>query len=209
MRSDSKPAGQRTRSFTEAARREQIIRGAVAVLAGKGYGGTSLQAIADHLGISKGVISYHFAGKAEVLQEVVRYVLAQAEAWMTPRISAAGSFTEALRLYVSSNLAFLDAHRDETVALTEVLANARSTPGVPELFGASQHDAVAALRKLFEGGQQSGEFGAFSARTAAVALRAAIDSATGLMQENAREERFDVAAFGTELADFFVKVARQ
>ncbi|GIF47944.1 TetR family transcriptional regulator [Asanoa ferruginea] len=206
MRSDSKPAGQRSGSFTEAARREQIVRGAVTVLAGKGYGGTSLQAIADHLGISKGVISYHFAGKAEVLHEVVRYVLAQAEAWMTPRVAAAGSFTAALRIYVTSNLAFLDNHRDEMVALTEVLANARSTPGVPELFGQSQHEAVAALQKLLEGGQQAGEFGAFSGRAAAVALRGAIDSSTGLMQQNAA---FDVAAFSTELVDFFVKAARQ
>jgi TetR/AcrR family fatty acid metabolism transcriptional regulator len=205
MRSDSKLLGQRSGSFTEAARREQIVRGAIDVLAENGYGAASLAAIAERLAISKGVISYHFAGKAELLNEVVRVVLEQAGQWMTPRVAGAASFTEALERYIVSNLAFLDAHRAETAALTEVLANARATAGVPELFGEAQSAAIAALEAVFTGGQHAGEFGDFSARTAAIALRASIDSVTTIVRD---DPEFDLTAYGRELSAFFEKASK-
>jgi AcrR family transcriptional regulator len=210
MRSDFHPSGQigsqRSGSFTEAARREQIILGAISVLARRGYSGTSLAVIAVELGISKGVISYHFSGKAELLQEVVRSVLARAEAWMTPRVAGTASFTQALRVYIESNLAFLDSHRDETIALTEVLSNARATDGVPELFDETQRSAIGALEMLFIGGQHAGEFADFAPRTAAIALRAAIDSATGFLRE---ATDFDTVAFGSELASLYERATNK
>jgi AcrR family transcriptional regulator len=204
MRSVSKLQGQRSGSFTETARREQIVAGAIVVLAEKGYGATSLGAIADYLDVSKGVISYHFAGKAEVLNEVVRTVLGQAEVWMSPRIAAAASFTEALRLYIESNLTFLDTHRIEIFALTEVLSNARATPGIAETFGQSRQSAIAALEALFSGGRNAGEFDDFSARVAAISLRAAIDAVTGLIRE---DPEFDLSGYGADLATLYERAS--
>jgi AcrR family transcriptional regulator len=188
------------RSFTEDARRVQIIGGAIEVLAENGYGATSLSAIAERLGISKGVISYHFAGKAELLQEVVRYVLRLAESWMTPRVAGSASYTEALAAYIASNLTFLDTHRVEIFAITEVLSNARVTPGVPELFRESQDAAVAALESLFDGGKTAGEFGEISPRVAAISLRASIDTVTGLLRS---EPDFDLETYSAQLAALF------
>lgn len=202
VRSDFRVDGQRSGSFTEAARREQIIGGAIVVLSEKGYGATSLAAIAEQLGVSKGVISYHFAGKAEVLTEVVRNVLDKAEEWMSPQIADAGSFTEALHRYITSNLTFLDSHRVEVFALTEVLANARVVPGVAETFGRSQQEAIAALESLFAGGRKAGEFGDVSARVAAISLRAAIDAVTGLIRDDAT---FDLTGFGAQLARLYAR----
>jgi TetR/AcrR family fatty acid metabolism transcriptional regulator len=209
MRSETSSPGQdaeanatstRRRSFTEDARRTQIVNGAIAVLASEGYGAASLAAIAGRLGISKGVISYHFAGKAELLQEVVREVLRTAGEWMTPRVAAATSFAEALNLYISANLDFLDTHREELFALTEVLSNARTTPGVAEVFGESQRGAVAALEQIFAGGKKAEEFADVHARTAAVSLRASIDAVTGLLRE---DPDFDVRGYGTQLGRLF------
>jgi AcrR family transcriptional regulator len=58
----NRPARQPSGSITEAARRAQIVAAAVTVLADRGFASASLAAIADEVGISKGVISYHFAG---------------------------------------------------------------------------------------------------------------------------------------------------
>lgn len=204
MRSESKSVGQRSGSFTETARREQIVGGAIAVLAENGYSATSLAAIADRLGVSKGVISYHFAGKAEVLNEVVRSVLSEAEAWMSPRVAGAASFTEALRLYIASNLAFLDTHRTEIFALTEVLSNARATPGVAETFSESHQAAIAALEALFTGGRKAGEFGDVAPRASAISLRAAIDAVSGLIRE---DPAFDLTGFGTDLATLYERAS--
>jgi AcrR family transcriptional regulator len=187
-------------SFTGDARRDQITRAAIEVLASDGYAATSLGAIAERIGVSKGILSYHFAGKAELLQAVVRLVLASAEAWMTPRIGRASSYRGALRAYIDANVSYLDAHRTEIFALTEVLANARATPGVPEIFLASRAGAIDALTALFAAGQAAGEFGEVPARMLAVSLRATIDSISESMRS---EPGFDLGRFERELVALF------
>ena len=204
MRSDIRTSGQQSGSFIEAARRTQIVDGAIAVLARNGFAATSLAAIGEHLGMSKGLISYHFSGKAEVLNEVVRSVLAQAEAWMTPQIAGAASFAEALRRYIASNIGFLDTHRVEIFALTEVLSNARATPGVGEAFAVTQRDAVAGVEALFVGGQKAGEFGEFPARVAAMSLRASIDAVTTVIRDDVA---FDLGEFAAGLTTIFERAS--
>lgn len=193
MRSD-------TPSFTSSSRRLQITRAAIEVLAAEGYTAASMSAIAGRIGVSKGVLTYHFASKAELLQDVVRVVLADAEAWMTPRMADAPSYRAALHLYISSNLSYLATHRAEILALTEVLANARATAGVPEMFEASQAEAIRGLEQLFAGGQAAGEFGDVPTRMLAVSLRATIDSTSQSMRA---DPEFDLVAFGDELAQMF------
>jgi AcrR family transcriptional regulator len=192
--SDSSP------SFTGSARREQITRAAIEVLASEGYAATSLGAIAERLGVSKGILSYHFTNKAELLQEVVRFVLASAEAWMTPRIAGSSSYRQAVHSYIVANISYLESNRTEIFALTEVLVNARATPGVPEIFLASRSEAIRALAALFEAGQAAGEFGDAPARMLAIALRATIDSASESMRS---EPGFELELFERDLLQVF------
>ena len=109
------------RSFIEQARREQIVAAAIDVLYESGFAATSLAAIAGRIGVSKGVISYHFASKDELLREVVADVLTEASQYMRPRIEAAGSALDALRVYVTSNLSYISAQRRKIMAFTEIL----------------------------------------------------------------------------------------
>ena len=81
------------KSFIEQARREQIVDAAIDVLYESGFAAASLGAIAERIGVSKGVLSYHFAGKSELLREVIGHVLTEAAAYMTPRVAAATSYT--------------------------------------------------------------------------------------------------------------------
>jgi AcrR family transcriptional regulator len=159
-----------------AARREQVTRAAIDVLAEDGFAATSFGAIAGRIGVSKGVLSYHFSSKAELLGEVVRLVLGEAEDWMTPRLRSATSYRAALRSYIDANLSFLDTHRTAIRALTEVLLNGRSVPGLAEYYAGTQGTAVEELTKLFEGGQAAGEFGDAPPRILAISLRATIDA---------------------------------
>jgi AcrR family transcriptional regulator len=188
------------RSFTGAARREQITRAAIEVLAERGFAAASLSAIADRVGVSKGVLSYHFSDKADLVLEVVRSVLASAEAWMSPRVEGSNSYREALHRYILTNVSFLTAHPVEIRALTEVLANARVTPGVPEVFESSQRDAVRSLEKLFADGQRAGEFGDVPPTILAMSLRATIDATSERLRSN---PDFDLAAFEEQLVALF------
>jgi AcrR family transcriptional regulator len=182
------------------ARREQITLAAVEVLAENGYAATSLSVIAERIGVSKGVLSYHFSDKADLLQEVVRFVLSSAETWMTPRIAGATSYSEALHRYISANISFLAANPQEIIALTEVLANARATPGVPEIFERSQREAVQSLEQLFEAGQKAGEFGSVPAPILAMSLRATIDATSAHVRT---DPEFDLSQFESDLVVMF------
>jgi AcrR family transcriptional regulator len=193
-------------SFITAARREQITRAAIEVLASKGFTATSFATIANHLGVSKGILSYHFTAKAELLQEVVTAVLQDAAAWMVERTGSATSYRAALRAYITANISYLDTHRTEIFALTEVLANARSTLGVPELFARSQKEAIEALAALFESGRAAGEFGDVPSGILAVSLRATIDSTSEKLRS---EPHFDIHQFELELLQLFDRATAQ
>jgi AcrR family transcriptional regulator len=205
MRSNGGSVQAPERSFTGAARREQITRAAIDVLAESGFAAASLSAIADRIAVSKGVLSYHFTDKADLVREVVRVVLASAEAWMSPRVEGAQSYADALHRYISANVSFLAAHRVDILALTEVLANARVTPGVPELFQASQRAAVAALESLFAEGQRAGEFGDVPAGILAMSLRATIDATAERLRSG---DPYDFAAFEKQLVVLFDRATR-
>ena len=88
MRTRIASNGQMARSFIDMARRAQIIGAAIETISSVGYGHASLARIADRVGISKGVISYHFAGKDELIREVVAEVYAMANAFIRPRVEA-------------------------------------------------------------------------------------------------------------------------
>ena len=59
------------RTFIETARRAQIVAAAIDTIAEEGYPGASFARIAERLGISRGLISYHFAGKDDLIKQVI------------------------------------------------------------------------------------------------------------------------------------------
>lgn len=193
-------------SFTERARRAQILEAAVEVLAERGYGGASLSAIAERVGVSKGVISYYFTAKDDLLRAVVASVLVDAEEFMGPRIAAASSHLEALTAYVQSNLEFLDVHRRRILALIEVVNGTPPASDRPPPYGPGHRNAVAVLTRMLERGQQAGEFGGFDARLVAVAMRAAIDACSELLRD---DPDADVVAYGAELLRIFELAVRR
>jgi AcrR family transcriptional regulator len=95
------------RSFVSNARRAQIVEAAIETVADVGYANASLARIAVRLGISKGVISYHFSGKDDLIAEIVSQVLQRARACMQPRIEAQSTGPAMLRAYIESNLEFM------------------------------------------------------------------------------------------------------
>ena len=187
-------------TFIELARREQILRAAIELLAEGGYAAASLAAIAARIGSSKGVISYHFDGKDELLAQVVQTVLADAATSMAIQIDAADGAAAKLRAYVTSNLYFLSTNRREIRALTAVLTGLPPRPDGSPAYAAAGQAAVEALTGLFEAGQRDGEFRPFRAAIAARSLRASIDAVSDLLY---LEPDLDVTGYADELLILF------
>ena len=141
MRSESSPIGQEsTQTFTETARRAQIVAAAIDTIAELGYGQASLARIAETAGTSKGVIIYHFGGKDELMRELVAEVVARGVAYMEPQIDAEPTGAGKLRAYIESNLAFMGENRNHMVAIFEIALNARAADG-SRLYDFSVQDA--------------------------------------------------------------------
>ena len=56
-----------------AQRRAEILDAAVRVVLERGFGGTRVNDVAEELGISSGLVHYHFDSKDELLAETLRY----------------------------------------------------------------------------------------------------------------------------------------
>ena len=110
----------------ETARRAQIMAAAIDTIAKAGFAGASFAHIAGKLGISRGLISYHFAGKDDLVKEVIHQAAEQAKAFIRPRILAEPTSPGMLRAYIESNLAFMRDHRNNVIAMVEI---AGSTEG--------------------------------------------------------------------------------
>ncbi len=181
------------------------MAGAIDVLAEVGYQGASLAAIAERIGVSKGVLSYHFVGKDDLLRRVVWTVLGQAGDFMAARVAAAGTNLDALRTYVQANLEFLDANRAAVRALVEILTHVPTADDASSLYAGPGAQAVDQLKGLLERGQDAKEFGRFDAYVAAVSIRASIDAATGLLRA---DPTMDLAEYSRELVAFVERSVR-
>jgi TetR/AcrR family transcriptional regulator, fatty acid metabolism regulator protein len=193
-------------TFTEAARRAQIVSAAIDTLAEIGYGQASLARIAERGGTSKGVITYHFDGKDELIQEVVAEVLAKGEAYMVPRILAESSGPGMLRAYIASNLGFMREHRNHVVAFLEIFLNARGEDGSSLIDRRTLEHQVSSLELLLAHFQAAGDFKAdFDPQVMAMAIRGAIDQVPLRL---ARDPDLDLGRFARELAALFDRATR-
>jgi TetR/AcrR family transcriptional regulator, fatty acid metabolism regulator protein len=193
------------RTFIDRARRAQIITAAIDTIAELGYGQASLTRIAQRAGTSKGVVTYHFTGKDEIIQEVITAVLARGSEYMTPRIMAETTGVGMLRAYIESNLAYMRDNRNHLLAVVEIAVNARNEDGSRSFDAAVLDDGLAALQRLIAGFQSTDEFRPdFNAHVMAVAIRGAIDA----VPPRLARDTFDIDSFAKELAALFVQAVR-
>jgi TetR/AcrR family transcriptional regulator, fatty acid metabolism regulator protein len=195
-------AERRKRSFTETARRAQIVASAIETIAEVGYGQASFAQIAKRAGLSStGLISYHFASKDELIEQIVEEVVTAGQAFMTPRIEAAPGARDKLRAYVESNLEFMTSHRAYILAVAEIFnALPRERAGQPASYADWHERGIAQLQELLREGQRAGEFVRFSTRVMAVTIRAAIDSAA---YQLAGDPSLDLKSIAKELTALF------
>jgi TetR/AcrR family transcriptional regulator, fatty acid metabolism regulator protein len=193
------PETERERTFIETARRAQIVTAAIDTIAETGYAGASFARIAERLGISRGLISYHFAGKDDLIRQVVHQAAEEAKAYIRPRVLAGATGPETLRAYITSNLEFMRDHRNNVIAMIEI---ARSAEGRHIFYRDTDVvDAVGALEHALSAFQAAGQLRPdFDAHVMAIAIRAAIEAASPRLAVDAQ---FDIDNYATEIAATF------
>ena len=190
------------RTFTEQARRQQIVGAAIDTIAEVGYGQASLARIAARVGISKGVISYHFAGKDDLMKQVVTDVVEAGRAYILPRVFGESTGPAMLRAYIESNLTFMRDHRNYMVALVEIIRNgAFTTDSGRRVDGQDIDVATRLLREQLARLQAGGELRSdFDPGVMAVAIRATIDVVPHRL---VLDGNFDIDKYASEIAIIF------
>jgi AcrR family transcriptional regulator len=200
-----RPGPQQTRkprTFTEAARRAQIIEAAIDTIAEVGFARASLARIGERVGISKGLIGYHFAGKDDLIKQVVIDVVEAGRAYILPRVFAESTGPAMLRAYIESNLAFMREHRNYMVAVVEILRNgAFTTDSGRRVDGQDVDVAAHLLKEQLARLQAKGELRSdFDPGVMAVAIRATIDVVPHRL---VRDPDFDIDSYSREVTTIF------
>ena len=171
---------------------------AVEVIAEAGYANASFSRIAKQAGLSStGMISYHFAGKDDLLAACVAEIERVTGAFMQPRIEAAEGHVAQLRAYVEANVALVGEHPAAVRALIDLVRNAGS-------HSAGVSGRLALFEGHFRAGQAAGVFRRFDTRTVAIALITGLDAVV-VSAAHDPPEPAELARIGRELADLYVR----
>jgi|SRR5215217_6965122 len=195
------------RTFTESGRRAQIVAAAIETIAEVGYQKASFAKIAKRAGLSStGMISYHFAGKEDLVRAVTEVIVGTATTYMQDRIVAANNRPERLRAYIESNIELIAAHPTHLRALLDIVAAVRDSSGELEVDASVLTSRVERIETELRAGQRVGEFGEFDPSIMAIAITGAIDAlvtshAFGGAQQNSLTQS------ARALADLFLRAA--
>lgn len=174
------------RTFVEEARRQQLARAAIGTIAERGLAAASLAGIAEAAGVAKGLVSYHFAGKDELLRHVLATLLRDAAAFIGARVPRTGPAPDRLRAFVAASFAFMRSHRANLAAWLELWASCRAAPGLHGFDASVYAQCRAAVERIVRDGVRRREFRRVAPATAAVVIQGAID---GVMLQWLLDER--------------------
>ncbi|MFF4603989.1 TetR/AcrR family transcriptional regulator [Streptomyces sp. NPDC001339] len=194
------------RTFTNAARRAQIVAAAIDTIAELGYVKASFVKITERAGLSSPrMISYHFADKDDLMHQIVREVFTAGAEFIGARMAGQETVAGKLRAYLEANLRFLREHPRAMLALAEIGPHVREPGGRPYTSQSAQEPSVRGLEELLSAGQRSGEFRDFDVHAMAVMIRGAVDAAA---QRLRGEPGLDFDAYTHELVTAFARATR-
>jgi AcrR family transcriptional regulator len=206
MRSGSEKAS----TFTQAARRSQIVECAIEVIAEVGWAQTSIRKIADRVGVAMSAVLYHFGTKDNLVEAIVEQMYRSALDAVVPAVEAESTATGKLNAYIRATVEYFDAHRVHLAALTQLASGYRPSDGrsFKELgLNPALAEELAALdaTPILRAGQDSGEFGHFPVESVATALSGA---GNALVEKLMQDPNFDAHRYGEDLVGIFGRVVR-
>ncbi len=138
-------------------RREEILLAAAKVFQEKGYRGTTVQDIADAVGMLKGSLYYHFANKEEIFYDIIHDPLQRFVDHMAQVATLGLPPAEKLRVALRYHLSAFDAHLPGVkVVLRENLGTMTGERWSPVRALWREHERL--WEAIFREGMESGDF---------------------------------------------------
>ncbi len=173
-------------SFIAKARSEQIIQACIDTLDEYGYTNVSLTKVAKMANVSTGLISYHFSGKMDLINQTLLYLLNKKLDFISGKVVQEETSISQLKAYIEASLAYQVAHYKNNIALIEIVFNAKNEEGVPYYKADDDEEDLlnALLKDILLEGQKRQEFSnEFDVEMMCVLIQGAIEESM-LSQNN-------------------------
>ena len=160
------------RSIIEDIRKDQIIESAIDALASVGYTRTTLDQIAETADISRGVITYYFKSKDQLISEVMNRILTTQKEIIMERVDRAASPREKLSEYIGASIDHMKADRKHYEAEVELWSNLEYKK---EFNQKIYRSCIEVVSKILSEGVAAGVFRELDIRNAAALIQGSID----------------------------------
>lgn len=192
-------------TFTQRKRRDQLVDCAIDAIVELGFQGTSIGEVAQRAGVSKGVVTYHFAAKDDLIFAVVARIFDSITEALETRLRGTSPET-----FVADYInAWVDYYRTQTrymLAIGEIWGNFRDERGQQHFGAQAVAGELGVVQRVLEYGQDAGILGRFDARVMAVSIKAALDA---LLSQFAADPDLDLEAYGAELVTLFERATER
>jgi len=191
-------------TFTQTARRAQLVGCAIDALVEVGYQQTTVAEVARRAAVSKGVVTYYFPARDDLIWAVVAAVFASVGEQVGSRLEDVPprSF---VATYVGAWVDYYRTYHREMMAIAEIWTSFRDASGRPHLDARTLDGERTLVETVLAAGQAEGTLGDFSPRVVAITLKAALD---GLLAQLALEPAIDLDAYCDELVGLFDRATR-
>jgi AcrR family transcriptional regulator len=170
-----------------------------------GFQGTSVAEVAARAGVSKGVVTYHFAAKDDLIFAVVARIFDSITEHLEGRLRSTSPET-----FVADYIdAWVEYYRTRTpymLAIREIWGNFRDERGRHHFGPQALAGELGVVQNVLEYGQAHDILGRFDARVMAVSIKAALDA---LLNQLAADAELDLGAYGAELVRLFERATRR
>ncbi|OLN22174.1 transcriptional regulator [Domibacillus antri] len=157
-------------------RKEQVLKAAFQAVASHGYDSVTLQDIADHAGVSKGVVHYYFHNKESILSELLQSITAQIYEVEYRAISGKHTAMEKLNAYMDCVFVSPEKNKKFYRVYVNFLAQASRNPVYQKINLAFYENCWNIGREIITLGKKEGVFPIdLDVDTTAKMMRAMID----------------------------------
>src|SRR5208282_1297958 len=208
MRTREEGTAGRAVTFTQRKRRGQLAECAVDAIVEVGYPRASVAEVARRAGVSKGVVTYHFPAKNDLIQAVIADVIAEMGQYLEPRLHAANPVQYPERFiapYLTTWTGYIKTHGRDVLALVRIYNAFRDESGRPNPAFDVRADEITIVAEILRRGQETGRLGRFDSHIVATVMKAALDD---LLIQGADNPELDLEAYGAELVAMFEAATR-
>lgn len=195
-------------TFTQQKRRDQLVYCMIEVIAEAGFARASVGQLARRAGVSKGVVTYHFAAKDELIRAVIADVIASMAEYLEPRLLAAepARFPERfIAAYVTAWAGYYRSHARQVLALVRIFDGFRDESGRPDPGFGGRAGEVAAIERVLRAGQDLGRLGSFDPHVMAAVIKVAVED---LLTQFVNDPDLDLEGHAAQLVTLFERATR-